>query len=46
MRETEPWEQLLKRGREDQLLVHDDLYAARAARTVAIPDGLDWRAIR
>ena len=46
MRETEPWEQLLKSGREDERLVHDDLYAARAARTVAIPDGLDWRVLQ
>ncbi len=41
-----PGRQLLKSGREDERLVHDDLYPARAARTVAIPDGLDWRVLQ
>ncbi len=43
VRETEPWEELLRAGREDSRLVHDDVYPARSARTVAVPDELDWR---
>ncbi len=43
VRETEPWEELLRTGREDERLVHDDVYPARPAKTVAIPDQLDWR---
>ncbi|HXO08931.1 MAG TPA: DEAD/DEAH box helicase, partial [Solirubrobacteraceae bacterium] len=43
--ETEPWEELLRSGREDERLVHDDTYGARPARTVSIPGNLDWRLI-
>ncbi len=43
VRETEPWEKLLRSGHEDERLVHDDVYGARPARTVSIPDDLDWR---
>ena len=46
VRETEPWEQLLAAGREDERLVHDDTYEARPERTVAIPDDLDWRVVQ
>ena len=45
IRETEPWEELLQSGREDERLVHDDLYGSRPARTTAIPDQLNWRVI-
>jgi DEAD/DEAH box helicase domain-containing protein len=45
VRETEPWEALLASGREDERLVHDDVYEARSARTVSIPEDLDWRVI-
>jgi DEAD/DEAH box helicase domain-containing protein len=45
VRETEPWEALLESGREDERLVHDDVYEARSARTVSIPEDLDWRVI-
>jgi DEAD/DEAH box helicase domain-containing protein len=45
VRETEPWEALLQSGREDERLVHDDLYGERAARTTAIPAQLNWRVI-
>ncbi len=43
VRETEPWEALLATGREDERLVHDDVYPSRPARTVALPPDLDWR---
>jgi DEAD/DEAH box helicase domain-containing protein len=43
VRETEPWEALLATGREDERLVHDDVYPPRPARTVALPPDLDWR---
>jgi DEAD/DEAH box helicase domain-containing protein len=43
VRETEPWEALLESGREDERLVHDDRYASRPSRTVAIPDTLNWK---
>ncbi|MGH2870301.1 MAG: DEAD/DEAH box helicase, partial [Solirubrobacteraceae bacterium] len=45
VRETEPWEALLATGREDERLVHDDVYPSRAARTVALPPDLDSRVI-
>jgi DEAD/DEAH box helicase domain-containing protein len=38
--QTEPWSSLLETGRADERLVHDDLYEARRARAVAIPDEL------
>ena len=38
--ETEPWEGLLKTGREDERLVHDDFYGSRGARLVSLPDTL------
>ena len=38
--ETEPWEALLKAGREDDRLVHDDFYGSRGARLVSVPDTL------
>jgi DEAD/DEAH box helicase domain-containing protein len=40
-RETEPWEALLEGGRADERLVHEDLYRARSARLVSIPDELN-----
>jgi DEAD/DEAH box helicase domain-containing protein len=43
VRETEPWDELLRSGREDERLVHDDLYPSQRAQTVDIPDELDWR---
>ncbi len=46
IRETEPWEALLESGREDDRLVHDDRIAPRAARTTAIPEGLNWRVLQ
>jgi DEAD/DEAH box helicase domain-containing protein len=45
VRETEPWEALLQSGRDDDRLVHDDLYDARASRTVSIPEDLDWKVV-
>ena len=39
---TEPWDELLTSGREDQRLVHDDREKGRAARLVPIPDQLNW----
>jgi DEAD/DEAH box helicase domain-containing protein len=39
--ETEPWAALLEAGRSDKRLVHDDFYAARSARLVAVPDELN-----
>src|ERR1700730_2067356 len=41
IRELEPWEQLLESGREDERLVHDDLYGARSARLVSVPGELN-----
>jgi DEAD/DEAH box helicase domain-containing protein len=38
---TEPWASLLDTGREDERLVHEDLYGARAGRSVAVPDELN-----
>jgi DEAD/DEAH box helicase domain-containing protein len=38
--ETEPWESLLEEGRSDERLVHDDLYEARSARLVSVPEEL------
>ncbi|MGI8411806.1 MAG: DEAD/DEAH box helicase [Solirubrobacteraceae bacterium] len=40
-RETEPWAALLENARADHRLVHDDVYGARAARPVSIPDDLN-----
>ncbi len=37
---TEPWEQLLEAGREDDRLVHDDTYEPRRAQLVQIPEEL------
>ena len=39
--QAEPWEQLLESGRADERLVHDDLYRARRARLVGVPDTLN-----
>ncbi len=38
--QTEPWEQLLARGRDDERLVHENLVGSRAARFVPVPDDL------
>ncbi len=43
IRETEPWTRLLELGRETERLVHDDLYEARSARLVGVPEDLDPR---
>jgi DEAD/DEAH box helicase domain-containing protein len=40
VRETEPWSALLETGREDERLVHEDLYEARSARLVSLPGEL------
>jgi DEAD/DEAH box helicase domain-containing protein len=40
-RETEPWTGLLETGRSDERLVHDDIYEARGARLVSVPDELN-----
>ncbi|MGA9859061.1 MAG: DEAD/DEAH box helicase [Solirubrobacteraceae bacterium] len=45
IRETEPWEALLKDGLADERLVHDDVYDGRAGRMVPIPDALGFRAV-
>jgi DEAD/DEAH box helicase domain-containing protein len=37
---TEPWEQLLATGRDDERLVHEDLTPARSPRLVPIPEDL------
>jgi DEAD/DEAH box helicase domain-containing protein len=37
---TEPWESLLETGREDERLVHEDLYEARSPRLVPVPEEL------
>ena len=37
---SEPWTELLKTGREDERLVHEDTYRARPGRTAQIPDDL------
>ena len=42
--ETEPWEELLAGGREDDRLVHDDVYGSRPPRLVPIPEELGFRA--
>ncbi|HEY3728026.1 MAG TPA: DEAD/DEAH box helicase [Solirubrobacteraceae bacterium] len=42
IRETEPWEALLSSGRDDERLVHDDVYESKPARTVAVPPELSW----
>jgi DEAD/DEAH box helicase domain-containing protein len=41
VRHTEPWESLLEAGREDERLVHDDLYKPRSARSVSLPEELN-----
>jgi DEAD/DEAH box helicase domain-containing protein len=41
LHETEPWAALLETGRADERLVHDDLYDARSARLVSVPDELN-----
>jgi DEAD/DEAH box helicase domain-containing protein len=43
IRETEPWEALLDSGRQDERLVHDDIYKSTPARTVSIPSELSWK---
>jgi DEAD/DEAH box helicase domain-containing protein len=51
--QTEPWEQLLARGRHDERLVHENLIPSRPARVVPVPDDLSptvaaalhWRGI-
>ena len=40
--ETEPWEELLKAGRDDARLVHDDVYDGRTARLTEIPSELSF----
>jgi DEAD/DEAH box helicase domain-containing protein len=39
--ETEPWADLLETGRSDERLVHDDIYGARSARLVSVPEVLN-----
>jgi DEAD/DEAH box helicase domain-containing protein len=39
-RETEPWADLLETGRSDERLVHEDIYEARSARPVSVPEEL------
>jgi len=39
-RETEPWTALLETGRGDERLVHEDIYEARSARPVSVPEEL------
>jgi DEAD/DEAH box helicase domain-containing protein len=39
-RETEPWAALLETGRGDERLVHEDIYEARSARPVSVPEEL------
>jgi DEAD/DEAH box helicase domain-containing protein len=39
--ETEPWAALLETGRSDERLVHDDIYGARSARLVSVPEVLN-----
>jgi DEAD/DEAH box helicase domain-containing protein len=36
----EAWAELLEQGRADERLVHDDIYGARTARLVLVPDDL------
>jgi DEAD/DEAH box helicase domain-containing protein len=38
--ETEPWEQLLSQGREEERLVHETLGQPRASRLAPVPDDL------
>jgi DEAD/DEAH box helicase domain-containing protein len=40
-RELEPWGGLLESGRADERLVYDDLYEARSARLVSVPQALN-----
>src|SRR5205807_5101192 len=40
IRETEPWAELLRTGREDERLVHDDVYEARSASLAELPPEL------
>jgi DEAD/DEAH box helicase domain-containing protein len=39
-RETEPWAELLERGRADERLVHEDLVAPRKGHAVPVPGAL------
>jgi DEAD/DEAH box helicase domain-containing protein len=39
-RDTEPWAELLERGRADERLVHEDVVAARAGEAAPIPAAL------
>ena len=39
--QTEPWDELLAAGAQDERLVHDDVYDGRAGRYVTIPDELN-----
>jgi DEAD/DEAH box helicase domain-containing protein len=41
--QTEPWAGLLETGRGDERLVHENLYEARRARLVPVPDDLSPR---
>ena len=41
--ETEPWDALLQSGRDDERLVHDDVYEGRPAGLASIPDELNWQ---
>jgi DEAD/DEAH box helicase domain-containing protein len=38
---TNPWEALLESGRTDERLEHEDIYGARSARLVLVPDELN-----
>ncbi len=40
-RELVPWGPLLESGRADERLVHEDLYEARSARLVSVPEALN-----
>ena len=39
--QTEPWDELLAAGAQDERLVHDDVYDGRAGRYVTIPSELN-----
>jgi DEAD/DEAH box helicase domain-containing protein len=39
--ETEPWATLIEQGREDERLVHEDLYEPRPARLTLVPPELN-----
>jgi DEAD/DEAH box helicase domain-containing protein len=41
VRDAEPWASLLETGRADERLVHDDIYEARFARRVSVPEDLN-----